>query len=174
MARAAARTCGTLSFETKPTTGKVLDHREESGFFDSIQPANSASGEPEGTWTNSFADSYTAMLPPLLPGQHEISFGGTVSGSFSFSVDVTDNITILPDTLDGYFDDDVDGEDYLKWQHGELPMPLSATDLAAWESNYGTVAPLSAASIAVPKPSTMGLLLLAAAGFCLRGHIAAS
>jgi hypothetical protein len=42
--------------------------------------------------------------------------------------------------LPGDFDGDglVTGADFLMWQRGESPNPLSASDLAAWEANYGT------------------------------------
>ena len=72
----------------------LLDHREESGFFTSIQPLGSVSGEPAGAWTDSFADGYVVMLEPLSPGPHEIRFGGTTSDNvFQFSVNVIDHIT---------------------------------------------------------------------------------
>jgi len=58
------------------------------------------------------------------------------------------------------FDNDVDGLDFLKWQRGESPNPLSQSDLADWEANYGMVAPLSAASAAVPEPNSLALLSL--------------
>ena len=67
----------------------------------------------------------------------------------------------LSTTLAGDFDQDgdVDGADYLKWQRGESPNPLSASDFTDWQANYGTIAPLSAASAAVPEPATyVGLL----------------
>jgi autotransporter-associated beta strand protein len=35
-------------------------------------------------------------------------------------------------------DGDVDGFDFLKWQRGESPNPLSNSDLAAWKANFGT------------------------------------
>ena len=57
-------------------------------------------------------------------------------------------------------DGDVDGQDFLKWQRGESPHPFSASDLAEWETYYGTVAPLSATSAAVPEPSTCALAAL--------------
>ena len=60
-------------------------------------------------------------------------------------------------------DGDVDGFDFLKWQRGESPNPLSASALADWETNYGTVAPLSATSAAVPEPSSAVLLIALAA-----------
>jgi hypothetical protein len=76
---------------------------------------------------------------------------------------VVDNVVVsevgIPGDFDG--DDDVDGEDFLKWQRGESDDPLSAGDLAAWEGNYGT-APLSAAITLVPEPASMLLMLGAA------------
>ena len=57
-------------------------------------------------------------------------------------------------------DDDVDGLDFLKWQRGESPDPLSAGDLALWEDQYGSPPPLAAAS-AVPEPTTCTLTLAA-------------
>ena len=45
-------------------------------------------------------------------------------------------VAALPGDFD--FDGDVDGHDFLKWQRGESPNPLSQSDLADWEANYGT------------------------------------
>ncbi len=49
------------------------------------------------------------------------------------------------------FDGDVDGNDFLVWQRGGSPSPLSTADLAAWRGNFG-VPGLSAAGMAVPEP----------------------
>jgi hypothetical protein len=57
-------------------------------------------------------------------------------------------------------DGDVDGRDFLKWQRGESPNPLSAGDLALWQAQYGTT-PLAAVT-AVPEPASA---LLIACGF---------
>lgn len=53
----------------------------------------------------------------------------------------------------------VDGRDFLAWQRGNSPNPLSSSDLAAWQANYGPAggAPLAAAS-AVPEPSALMLM----------------
>jgi len=67
-------------------------------------------------------------------------------------------------------DGDVDGFDFLKWQRGESPNPLSASDLADWETNYGTVAPLSATSTAVPEPATSIMLLIGMATMLTGGR----
>jgi len=64
--------------------------------------------------------------------------------------------------LDGDFDNDndVDGADFLAWQRDGL----SATDLDAWEANFGTDASL-ASSTSVPEPST-GVMILVCCGVC--------
>ena len=64
----------------------------------------------------------------------------------------------LTSTLPGDFDNDgdVDGRDFLRWQRGGSPNPLSASDLALWQGNYGNGG-LSAlaTSTAVPEPSAL-------------------
>jgi Tol biopolymer transport system component len=64
-------------------------------------------------------------------------------------------------STDGDFDgdEDVDGRDFLAWQRGESPDPLSAGDFADWKANFGTV-PAAPATGAVPEPGA-GLLALA-------------
>jgi hypothetical protein len=67
--------------------------------------------------------------------------------------------------LEGDFDNDgdTDGNDFLTWQRGELPTPLSQSDLADWEANFGAAASLSANSSQVPEPATGFMLMLGAA-----------
>ncbi|TWU25778.1 hypothetical protein [Bythopirellula polymerisocia] len=69
----------------------------------------------------------------------------------------------------GDFDDDgdVDGHDFLVWQRGGSPNPLSATDLNQWQSNYG-IPPLVASAAAVPEPAIGGLISMAL--LCLLGQ----
>lgn len=64
--------------------------------------------------------------------------------------------------LEGDFDNNnvVDGNDFLVWQRGGSPNPLSASDLAAWKVNYGTSAPASALVANVPEPAAALLLSL--------------
>jgi len=57
-------------------------------------------------------------------------------------------------------DGDVDGHDFLLWQRGGSPNPLSQSDLADWEANYGTASPIVATSTAVPEPCAGVMLLL--------------
>lgn len=64
--------------------------------------------------------------------------------------------------IDGDFDGDgnVDGHDFLLWQRGESPSPLSSSDLSLWQTNYGVTPELVAASSTVPEPTTLLLLSL--------------
>ncbi|MBA3484003.1 MAG: hypothetical protein H0T51_19540 [Pirellulales bacterium] len=55
-------------------------------------------------------------------------------------------------------DGDVDGADFVKWQHGGSPNPGSAADLAAWRGNFGFSA-LTAAGTSIPEPRTEWLAL---------------
>jgi hypothetical protein len=71
----------------------------------------------------------------------------------------------------GDFDDDgdVDGRDFLVWQRGESPTPLSAGDLADWQTNYGAGG--LGAFAAVPEPATWAVFLgLIGVGASLRSH----
>lgn len=53
-------------------------------------------------------------------------------------------------------DGDVDGQDFLAWQRGESPNPLSTSDLSDWESAYGSAA--VASSTQIPEPGSFVLL----------------
>ena len=92
--------------------------------------------------------------------------------SANLLVEGTVNYVTGPDPGDFDSDGDVDGADFLAWQRGNSPNPLSASDLAEWESNYGAGAGPLSASTSVPEPSTglMLLLCLATVGmfFCDR------
>jgi hypothetical protein len=71
---------------------------------------------------------------------------------------------------DGDFDNDgdVDGRDFLVWQRGNSPNPLSAGDLALWQNSYGTGG--LAAISGVPEPSSLALLVIGAFGLGRRAR----
>jgi len=107
------------------------------------------------------------------PGNPDAGYAGTVSdGGKAGMSERFHNFGLYELTAaDGDFDadTDVDGADFLKWQRGESGNPLSASDLATWEANFGAtgVGPLSVlgASVdTVPEPST-SLLILAGLAF---------
>jgi len=93
--------------------------------------------------------------------------------SFEEGQSLIDTAESLHDILsvEGDFnvDGDMDGSDFLKWQRGGSPNPLSASDLADWEANYGMDASLLAISAAtVPEPSSLLLGAMASIGLMLR------
>lgn len=75
-----------------------------------------------------------------------------------------------PQVTPGDFDldGDVDGRDFLTWQRGGSPTPLSTSDLNAWRNNYGSVGSLGTtaglSSSAIPEPEGMTLLVCLAMG----------
>jgi hypothetical protein len=91
----------------------------------------------------------TAITSKLILG------GGVFSAS---DMQVVGDTISTPGDFD--FDGDVDGRDFLIWQRGDSPDPLSASDLALWQDHYGS-GPL-VASATVPEPSSALLLLLGA------------
>ncbi len=63
----------------------------------------------------------------------------------------------LNDSLGDFDSDgDVDGRDFLVWQRGDSPTPLTESDLGDWQENYGA-GPL-VGSLAVPEPSISAML----------------
>ena len=66
----------------------------------------------------------------------------------------------------GDFDDDgdVDGNDFLIWQRGDSPSPLSPGDLSDWQAHYGAAPPPLVVANALPEPSS---LLIASIGLTL-------
>jgi hypothetical protein len=109
------------------------------------------------TWQDELVgDFHSLLVDPLFTSQG-LAFGldyvnPTGAGSLTLSA-----------YLAGDFDrdGDVDGFDFLAWQRGGSPNPLSQSDLADWETNYGTVLPPPLTdSAAVPEPSALVLLCL--------------
>lgn len=107
-------------------------------------------------------------------GGTENQFGNVLSLSdtdFYFTwVDFTNPLT---PTIPGDFNDDgdVDGSDFLQWQRGESPDPLSASDLADWQANYGATTPLLAAAATVPEPTSGILFSLALTSVLFRRKV---
>ena len=71
----------------------------------------------------------------------------------------------LPGDFNG--DEIVDGADFLAWQRGESPQPLSASDLDLWKANFGNAGAVTSAA-SVPEPTSLSLAALSAALLCLR------
>jgi surface-anchored protein len=92
---------------------------------------------------------------------------GTIHGSGVFNFLVGDN---AGESLAGDFDGDGDGDgrDFLLWQRGSSPSPLSVADLADWQANFGQSGSSSLAALAIPEP---GSLMLALLGLLCGGEI---
>jgi hypothetical protein len=81
---------------------------------------------------------------------------------------------VAPEPSTGDFDNDgdVDGRDFLKWQRGESPDPLSEEDLEIWQEQYGTSG-LGAGVTAISEPGALAGLVLFGIGAILRRRRAA-
>ena len=65
---------------------------------------------------------------------------------------------IMPGDYD--YDNDIDGNDFLKWQRGLSPNPLSNDDFEQWEQQFPS-SNLPSASVVVPEPRSIYMVLLA-------------
>ena len=126
--------------------------------------------EKEG---NSFRILGLDMITSADSGLGELVDLEDTSFSFAF-IDYITPPTLPDSSLPGDFDGDgdADGRDFLAWQRGESPSPLSAADLADWQAAYNGGA-LSASATAVPEPTTcvtlLGLVIAALTGRrCIR------
>ena len=66
-----------------------------------------------------------------------------------------ENVEGIPGDFNG--DDIVDGLDFLAWQRGDSPDPLSQTDLDLWAANYGNSAS-TVSTVQIPEPVSLTLL----------------
>jgi fibronectin-binding autotransporter adhesin len=87
--------------------------------------------------------------------------GATFTSSFFTGTGILSVTELFTQAGDFDGDGDVDGRDFLVWQRGGSPNGnANTTDLIAWQNNYGTQpTTLTAASTAVPEPSSLVLLL---------------
>ncbi|MCH7752904.1 MAG: PEP-CTERM sorting domain-containing protein [Planctomycetes bacterium] len=113
----------------------------------------------------SILGTFVAESLPTLPGSLEwfVNYSGT-------SVEL---ISTFAGDFD--FDGDVDGDDFLLWQLGGSPDPLSQSDLADWEANYDMgFGPLSGSSATVPEPATFMMLLIGMLALQIRRDVIVS
>lgn len=103
------------------------------------------------TTTNGVSGSFAIESLPTLAGGLgiELRYG-------SHSVEL-----LVTSAAAGDFNNDgvVDGFDFLSWQRGESPNPVSASDLANWETNFGVALPVANKLTAVPEPSCVALIV---------------
>ena len=127
--------------------------------------------ELTGGFTPSAGDSFDIITASLVQNIFDTELLPSLTADLTWIVDYQiDGVSLLVGLSGDFdFDGDVDGFDFLQWQWGESPNPLSAEDLAGWEVNYGTVAPLIATSATVPEPA-IGIILLIGMVTILIGH----
>ena len=79
------------------------------------------------------------------------------------------SLEVFPAAIPGDFDGDgdVDGEDFLRWQKGQSPRPLSNEDLQEWKNNQGSVPP-ALESDPIPEPTAICLVVIGAGLYAAR------
>ncbi|WP_428305895.1 PEP-CTERM sorting domain-containing protein [Lacipirellula sp.] len=109
-----------------------------------------------------YVSSGQGLYRVIAPGGHSLATTTWNGTSYAFNVQTITPPVGLPGDFNG--DSKVDGADFLLWQRGGSPTPLSTADLDTWKANFGTSAATPAAS-AVPEPaSIVGGLTAAAFG----------
>lgn len=88
----------------------------------------------------------------------QIFFNSGGFGTDAGNVVTIDNLRLTftpPVAVPGDFNNDtiVDGADFLAWQRGESPTPLSGADLDVWKANFGGASTVSVA--AIPEPTAV-------------------
>ncbi|QEG37245.1 beta strand repeat-containing protein [Bythopirellula goksoeyrii] len=123
-------------------------------------------------FTPAAGNTFTILTAGTRTGTFD-SVNGNPGGGLFYDVQyladqvVVELVSALPGDFD--FDGDIDGYDFIIWQRGDSPNPLSPSDLAAWHASYGTS--LVVASTAVPEPSTWIVLLMGTSTLQLRRKI---
>ncbi len=84
--------------------------------------------------------------------------------------EVTSFPLFVPEPADFNRDALVDGRDFLAWQRGESPDPLSSADLALWQASYGADSSLTGA-VAVPEPAGFATMLMVSMTLLLKPPI---
>jgi hypothetical protein len=108
-------------------------------------------------------DTLDGSTVPAFPSLFFSREGFNDAGEIVFWVQLADNRTgiyraspAVSNSADYDMDGDVDGNDFLVWQRGGSPNPLSPGDLAAWKAQFGNVA-VNARSAPVPELTAAAL-----------------
>ena len=116
----------------------------------------------DGTFDVQLVDGFTPLLgdtfdiitATVIQGTFDTELLPTLASNLEWVVDYqADGVSLLVALLGDFDSDgDLDGADFLKWQRGESPNPVSSSDLANWQANFGTVAsPDVATSTVIPE-----------------------
>jgi len=148
----------------------LLTQRLDSADFDGNAVVD---GTDFLTWQREFGDQFDSNVL----ANWESNFGQPVDFDYDRDVDGHDFLAWQQDfgtlfdasdltnweanfgqPVDYDNDGDVDGHDFLAWQQGFGTL-FDASDLANWEEDIGVAPSLAVASVAVPEPSSLLLLL---------------
>lgn len=131
--------------EASPNTGRVSELNPEGAL--TLNPGQSFT--LNGLWNTLGTQDVSDLTFQYRDTALETTLNGVVEFAGASSPGDFDN------------DGDVDGRDFLIWQRGDSPSPLSAGDLAAWQSNYGAGGlSAEASAVSVPEPGSMLLIAL--------------
>lgn len=133
---------GVLSPYGTAGQGGNVNEWEETDFDLVNDSSSSARGGRGGDWASS-GGLLSSVRGDVVPTVEDRAIGFRVASVSDPSADF-DN------------DGDVDGNDFLIWQRGDSPAPLSQSDLDTWQENFGTASSLITA---VPEPSSIILML---------------
>jgi len=120
--------------------------------------------------------SYTILTASGSLTDGGLTLDASDTGTFSLSVNSNTVVLTALTGLSGDFDGSgaVDGLDFLLWQRGGSPNPLSPTDLADWQANHGAGALAAAGAAAIPEPTSAVLLIVGLAGLTSRRRVCPS
>jgi hypothetical protein len=111
-------------------------------------------------------EHFLSLLEGTVPASGKLTFAVTGYEDLDFVGDHGENaeyslvVSLESASAPGDFNEDgrVDGRDFLLWQRGGSPSPLSAADLADWRANYDGPLEFLNAAQAVPEPGTVCLV----------------
>jgi hypothetical protein len=150
---------GGTSF-TGSTTGSITND-SNGDFGPPVDMALPSSSLQSLLFDGAAADKSTTNFADYILTPGAATFINNAGTSFTL-------VAPEPESADFDEDGDIDGRDFLVWQRGESPDPLSADDLALWQEQYGTEPPLTAATVVVPEPGSIAILLCGLGLFAMR------
>jgi autotransporter-associated beta strand protein len=119
------------------------------------------------TGTDTIDSLYLGNIPQNPGTYGSLASSATFKSAYFTGLGILSVTTLgTPIVTPGDFDGDglVDGLDFLAWQRGGSPTPLSAADLSTWQANYGN-GTLEAVAAATSVPEPTGIVLVIACGF---------
>ena len=155
----ASNSLDSLAWMSLDETNRAGGDWSESNVVDGTAVGRLTELKATGAATFTINNGTSFNLGQLFNGtEQDLVFEFLLEGETAFRTGAVRYASIQAGDFDN--DGDVDGRDFLKWQRGESPNPLSPSDLSAWQGNYGTGASFSSALAAVPEPPAPTLLML--------------